>query len=76
MKVEKKHCYIKQIDGRYFLVNNGAPPEHTLVNDVPVTDQRELNDGDRIQLGNVLLKFQLRMARNRARKTLPVASAS
>jgi hypothetical protein len=40
---------------------------------VPVKDQRELNDGDRIQLGNVVLKFQLRTAVNRARKKGPLA---
>ena len=62
MKVEKKHCSIKNSDGRYFLVNNGAPPEYTLVNEMPVADQRELSDGDRIQLGSVILKFQLRAA--------------
>ena len=68
MKVEKKHCYIKNLDGsKYLLVNNGAPPEQTLVNDAPVADQRELKDGDRIQLGNVILKFQLRAAKNRVK---------
>jgi hypothetical protein len=68
MKVEKKHCYIKNLDGaRYLLVNNGAPPEQTLVNDTPVADQRELKDGDRIQLGNVILRFQLRAAKIRAK---------
>jgi pSer/pThr/pTyr-binding forkhead associated (FHA) protein len=49
------------------LVNNGAPPEQTLVNEMPIADQIELKDGDRIQLGNVVLKFQLRAAVNRAR---------
>src|SRR6059058_5200973 len=33
MKVEKKHCFIKQVGGKYYLVNNGAPPEFTLVNE-------------------------------------------
>lgn len=67
MKIEKKHCYVKNINGKYVLVNNGAPPEQTLVNEVPIADQVELKDGDRIQLGNVILKFQLRAAVNRAR---------
>ena len=62
MKVEKKHCYIKNINGKFVLVNNGAPPEFTRVNDVPIADQRELADGDRIQLGSVILKFQTRAA--------------
>jgi hypothetical protein len=75
MKVEKKHCYIKQISGKYYLVNNGAPPEFTLVNEAPVAGQRELADGDRIQLGNVILKFQLRAAILRTQKKLqPVAA--
>lgn len=80
MKVEKRHAYVKRIaGGRYVLVNNGAPPEQTLVNDTPVRDTCELHDGDRIQLGNVLLRFQLRAAANRARAgraPLPAPSAS
>ena len=76
MKVEKKHCYIKNLDGaRYLLVNNGAPAEQTLVNESPVADQRELKDGDRIQLGNVVLKFQLRAAKVRE-KRMATANAS
>ncbi len=75
MKVEKKHCYIKQISGKYYLINNGAPAEQTLVNEVPVADQRELLDGDRIQLGNIILKFQLRAAIIRAKKGAQLAVA-
>jgi hypothetical protein len=71
MKVEKKHAGIKRVEGRYLLVNNGAPPQHTLVNDSPVPHTRELEDGDRIQLGNVLLRFQLRAAVNRTRVRRP-----
>ena len=67
MKVEKRHCFIKQVGGAYVLVNNGAPPDQTLVNDQPVPDRIELHDGDRIQLGNIVLKFQLRAAVNRMR---------
>jgi hypothetical protein len=68
MKVEKKHAFIKRVDARYMLVNNGAPAENTLVNDTPVRDSqsKDLQDGDRIQLGNVLLRFQMRAAANRA----------
>jgi predicted component of type VI protein secretion system len=76
MKVEKKHCYIKQVSGKYYLVNNGAPPEFTLVNDTPVANQRELADGDRIQLGSIILKFQMRAAVVRAQKKLQPATAS
>jgi Inner membrane component of T3SS, cytoplasmic domain len=67
MKVEKKHAYIKRKGKAYVLVNNGAPPGFTLVNEVPVADSLELNEGDRIQLGNVILRFQMRAAMNRAR---------
>src|SRR5205085_6953462 len=56
MKVEKKHALIKRVDGRYVLVNNGAPAEQTRVNDAPVPRARDLQDGDRIQLGNVILR--------------------
>lgn len=68
MKVEKRHCFIKRVQAKYVLVNNGAPPEFTLVNDRPVPQAIELHDGDRIQLGNVLLRFQLRAAMNRVKK--------
>jgi hypothetical protein len=67
MKVEKRHCHIRYDNGKYYLVNNGAPAEWTLVNEAPVASQVELRDGDRIQLGNIILKFQLRAAVNRAR---------
>lgn len=68
MQVEKRHATIKRVGERYVLVNNGAPPGQTLVNDEPVADTRSLQDGDRIQLGNVLLRFQLRAAVNRPKK--------
>jgi MFS family permease len=62
MKVEKRHAFIRRDGDRYLLVNNKAPPEHTLVNGEPVPVGRELHDGDRIQLGNVVLRFQMRAA--------------
>ncbi len=67
MKVEKKHAYIRRLGKRFVLFNNSAPPEHTLVNDVRVPHVMELKDGDRIQLGNVILRFQARAAVNRPR---------
>lgn len=72
MKVEKRHAFIKRVGERYVLVNNNAPPDHTRVNDAPVGQSQELNDGDRIQLGNVLLRFQARAAVNRARARRPL----
>ena len=76
MKIEKKHAIIKRVGERYILMNNGAPPEFTLVNDAPLAQSIDLHDGDRIQLGNVLLRFQLRAAstRQRGRRPLPVAT--
>jgi hypothetical protein len=75
MKVEKKHAYVKRVGPRYYLMNNGAPSQFTLVNDVPVGQSLELQDGDRIQLGNVLLRFQARAAKNRARAARPLPSS-
>jgi hypothetical protein len=68
MKVEKHHALIHRDGGRYLLVNTNAPPGQTLVNEAPVAQSCELRDGDRIQLGNVVLRFQLRAAQNRQRR--------
>lgn len=65
MKVEKRHAIIQREGLRYLLLNNHAPPEFTRVNDAPVPQVIELHDGDRIQLGNVILRFHLRAARAR-----------
>jgi hypothetical protein len=65
MKVEKKHAIIQRDGPRYILVNNNAPAEFTRVNDAPVAHTCDLRDGDRIQLGNVVVRFQLRAAQNR-----------
>jgi hypothetical protein len=62
MRVEKRHIVIHRVGKRFILENNGAPPEFTRVNDQPVAGERELEDGDRIQLGNVVLRFQMRAA--------------
>ncbi len=67
MKVEKHHALIRRVQAKYVLINNGAPSENTLVNDAPVPQTRELQDGDKIQLGNILLRFQMRAALARAR---------
>jgi hypothetical protein len=68
MRVEKQHAFIQRDGARYLLRNNHAPPAFTRVNDQPVDGCRDLRDGDRIQLGNVLLRFQARAAGNRGRK--------
>jgi hypothetical protein len=77
MKIEKRHAFIKRFHERYVLVSNNAPAEFTRVNDAPVTQPQELQDGDRIQLGNVLLRFHLRAAlanRLKAKKLAPIRS--
>lgn len=67
MKVEKRHAIIQREGDRFLLVNNEAPAEMTRVNGSPLPAQCELHDGDRIQLGNVLLRFQARAARVRVK---------
>ena len=68
MKVEKKHAFIQRAGQRYLLRNNSAPSEWTRVNDKPVLQNCDLHDGDRIQLGNIVLRFQARAAGARKRK--------
>jgi predicted component of type VI protein secretion system len=70
MRVEKRHAIIQREQNRFVLVNNHAPPEQTQVNGMAVATSRDLQDGDRIQLGNVLLRFQMRAARGRQKKEL------
>jgi MFS family permease len=65
MRVEKRHALIRREGRRFVLRNNHAPVDFTRVNDEPVADRRDLRDGDRIQLGNVLLRFQSRAARGK-----------
>jgi hypothetical protein len=67
MKVEKRHAVIRRSGERYVLLNHGAPPEWTRVNDAPVPQAVELREGDRVQLGNVVLRFQMRLAQVRPR---------
>src|SRR5581483_7800407 len=54
MKVEKHHALIRRLGEAFVLVNNGAPPEFTRVNDMPVPQSVVLQEGDRIQLGHVI----------------------
>jgi hypothetical protein len=68
MKVEKHHAFVVRQGPAYVLMNNGAPPDWTRVNDAPVASSIALQDGDRVQLGNVILRFQMRAAQNRARR--------
>jgi len=67
MNVAKQHAVIRREGGRYLLQNNGAPPEWTRVNDAPVYQDAELHDGARVQLGDIVLRFQMRVTRVRQR---------
>jgi hypothetical protein len=58
MKVEKRHVLIQREGSRYILVNTQAPVDYTRVNGTPVPHCCDLHHGDRIQLGNVVLRFQ------------------
>lgn len=68
MRVEKRHAIIRREGRRYVLRNNEAPADFTRVNDAPIETACDLNDGDRIQLGNVVLRFQARAAGQRRRR--------
>jgi hypothetical protein len=67
MRVEKRHALIQREGNRFVFSNKNSPPEQTRVNDEPVTHSRELRDGDRIQLGNIVLRFQMRAAKSKER---------
>src|SRR4051794_15060805 len=66
-RVEKRHAIIHRRGNRFVLVNDQGSAQQTLVNDEPVAEACELKDGDRIQLGNVLLRFMMRAATERRR---------
>jgi hypothetical protein len=63
MKVEKQHAVIQRQGNRFLLHNKEGTAEQTRVNDQPVAESRALQDGDRIQLGSILLRFQMRAAK-------------
>src|SRR5437868_4228281 len=65
MRVEKRHALIQREGNRFVLLNNESPPEQTRVNGDAIATVRNLQDGDRIQLGDIVLRFQMRAASNR-----------
>ena len=67
MRIEKQHAVIERTRHE-FVLHNRAAPAQTLVNDAPVVGRCPLADGDRIQLGGVVLRFQLRAATVRKRR--------
>lgn len=66
MKIEKRHAAIRR-DRDNFVLCNHAPPAQTQVNGQTVVDECPLEDGDRIQVGDVVLRFQLKAARAKRR---------
>ena len=62
MRIEKRHAVIRR-EGKGYVLENEAAPEQTTVNGEAVAEPRELADGDRIQLGEVVLRFRTRALR-------------
>jgi len=71
MRIDKHHAVIERTRDQ-FILHNRAAAAQTLLNDAPVIGRCVLTDGDRLQLGDVVLRFQLRAAKARPRQ--PVAS--
>jgi hypothetical protein len=69
MRVEKQHAVIQRDGKRFVFQNHRSPPEMTRVNDQPVSAACNLNDGDRIQLGGIVLRFQMRAAKDKNKAT-------
>jgi hypothetical protein len=65
MKVEKRHAMIQRDGNRFLLLNTDSPADTTRVNGVGVPHSCDLHDGDRIELGNIILRFQVRAAQMR-----------
>jgi hypothetical protein len=66
MKIDKWHARICRERDRFVLYNR-ATAQQTQVNGVAVADACVLEDGDRIQVGDVILRFQRKAARARRR---------
>jgi hypothetical protein len=64
MKIEKRHAVIRR-DGDNFVLYNRAGPAQTQVNGAAVVDLSPLEDGDRIQVGEVILRFQRKAAKQK-----------
>jgi len=62
MQIEKRHAVIQRQASGFVLVNNQAPPAQTRVNGQAVPHSVPLRNGDRIELGRVVLRFQTRAA--------------
>jgi hypothetical protein len=74
MRIEKRHAAIRREGPRFVLENRDASAGQTRLNGEPLAGACDLRDGDRIELGGVLLQFQLRAARSaRSRGRWPQA---
>jgi hypothetical protein len=62
MTVARRHAVIRREGQRFRLVPHDDDPEVTRVNGQSVHGGRDLADGDRIELGNIVLRFQARAA--------------
>jgi hypothetical protein len=63
--VEKRHAVIQRLGRNFVLRTRESRPDQTRVNDEPVAQPRDLQDGDRIQLGGIVLRFQMRAAKSK-----------
>lgn len=60
MAVVKRHALLKREGARYMLQRLEGTPQDTRVNEQVVNDQLEVQNGDRIQLGATVVRFQFR----------------
>ncbi|MBL8821454.1 MAG: FHA domain-containing protein [Planctomycetia bacterium] len=63
MAVMKRHALLRRDGQRYWLQRLDGPSQDTRVNDQLVNDQLELQNGDRIQLGATVVRFQQKSAK-------------
>lgn len=75
-QVARQHARIRQIGDRYVLERLDGSPEFTLRNHEPVLDQADLQDGDRLQFGQTVLRFSRRITPQRQQAPGTVLSAS
>jgi pSer/pThr/pTyr-binding forkhead associated (FHA) protein len=67
--VGRHHCVIL-VQDRFVALRDFGTKSGTLVNDESVTGERELNDGDRLKVGN--FEFEIQLGAERDEETKPV----
>jgi hypothetical protein len=70
MKIEKRHALICR-ERDQFVLYNRATAQQTQVNGTSVPDSCVLEDGDRVQVGDVILRFQRKAARASRKRNVP-----